>query len=420
MAKKRLLIPDNAEFHVTREANRLTKGIEAAEQMVTMGVEKKIDIGTTVVYHYLQNSKKEITILQGGARSGKTVNSLIWFCIKLMSEENKVLSICRASLPTIRGTILRDFKDVMLKLGIWDDNRFNQTQLTYEMGSNLIEFISTDQPQKIRGRKRNYLYMNEANEIEKEAAMQLILRTTEKTVLDFNPSDDEGWFYDWQTKPESDFYITTYKDNPYLEETLVKRIESMKEADDNYWRVFGLGLKGVSLHKILTHWKTVPRFPDDCQDIVYGVDFGFNAPTAVVKIGFKDDKVFAHEVIYEKNLTTSDLMVKMDIEGIYKEDMLYCDAAAAESIEELLRGGWNANKADKDVLEGIRKMKSLPLYITEFSSNFMAELKGYCWKLDKNGSPLDVPVKYKDHLIDACRYAVFTHSKVDQPDWYVI
>jgi phage terminase large subunit len=416
----RKLIPENADPHVQRETSRLTRGIKAAEEMVSVGVERAIDIGTTVVYHYLENSKKEITILQGGARSGKTVNTLIWFCVKLMSEENKILSICRASLPTIRGTILRDFKEVMLKLGVWDDNRFNQTQLTYEFGSNLVEFISTDQPQKIRGRKRNYLYMNEANEIEKESAMQLILRTTEKTVLDFNPSDEEGWFYDWAEKPESDFYITTYKDNPYLEESLVKRIESMKEADDNYWRVFGMGLRGVSLHKIFTHWKPVARFPEDCQEIVYGVDFGFNAPSAVVKVGFKDDRVFAQEVIYEKNLTTADLMARMETEGVFKDDMLYCDAAAAESIEELLRAGWNANKADKDVLEGIRKMKSLPLYVTDFSINFMAELRGYCWKLDKNGNPLDTPVKYKDHLIDACRYAVFTHSKSDQPDWYII
>lgn len=413
-------IPENADPHISRETSRLTRGIKAAEELVSIGVEKSVDIGTTVVYHYLSNSNKEITILQGGARSGKTVNTLIWFCIKLMSEEDKILSICRASLPTIRGTILRDFKDVMLKLGAWDDNRFNQTQLTYEFGSNLVEFISTDQPQKIRGRKRNYLYMNEANEIEKESAMQLILRTTEKTVLDFNPSDEEGWFYDWAEKPEADFYITTYKDNPFLEETLIKRIESMQQADDNYWRVFGLGLRGVSLHKIFTHWKPVPRFPDDCEDIVYGVDFGFNAPSAVVKVGFKDGKIFAHEVIYEKNLTTADLMVRMETEGIFKDDMLYCDAAAAESIEELMRGGWNANKADKDVLEGIRKMKSMPLYVTDFSVNFMSELRGYCWKLDKNGVPLDVPVKYKDHLIDACRYAVFTHSKSDQLDWFVI
>jgi phage terminase large subunit len=413
-------IPENAEPHILRETHRQKRGLQAAEELVSIGVEKDINIETTVVYHYLENSDKEITILQGGARSGKTMNSLIWFCVKLMSEENKILSICRASLPTIRGTILRDFKEVMLKLGIWDDNRFNQTQLIYEMGSNTIEFISTDQPQKIRGRKRNYLYMNEANEIEKEAAMQLILRTTEKTVLDYNPSDEDGWFYDWADKPESDFYITTYKDNPYLEPSLIKRIESMQQADDNYWRVFGLGLRGVSLHKIFTHWKPVPRIPDDVDEIVYGVDFGFNSPSAVTRVGIKDDRIFLSEVIYEKGLTTQDLMVRMAAEGVNKDDILYCDAAAAESIEELIRGGWNANKADKDVLEGIRKMKSMPMYVTDYSTNFIGELRGYCWKLDKNGTPLDEPVKYKDHLIDAARYAVFTHVKSDQIEWFVI
>jgi phage terminase large subunit len=413
-------IPENADPIVDRIVHRQKKAIEEQESLVAAGVEREQNIETTIVYHYLQNSQKEITILQGGARSGKTVNTLIWFVIKLMGEENKVLSICRASLPTIRGTILRDFKDITLMLGIWDDNKFNQTQLTYELGSNLVEFISTDQPQKIRGRKRNYLYMNEANEIEKESAMQLILRTTEKTVLDFNPSDEEGWFYDWAEKPESDFYITTYRDNPFLEESLVKRLESMQDADDNYWRVFGLGLRGVSLHKIITHWKPISRFPDEVTDIVYGVDFGFNAPSAVVRVGFMDDKVFVSEIIYEKKLTTADLMVKMAAEGISKDEILYCDAAAAESIEELIRGGWNANKADKDVLEGIRKMKSMPMYVTDYSTNLVSELRGYCWKLDKSGNPLDEPVKYKDHLIDATRYAVFTHVKGDQTDWFVI
>jgi len=119
-------------------------------------------------------------------------------------------------------------------------------------------------------------------------------------------------------------------------------------------------------------------------------------------------------------LTTHDLMVRMAAEGISKDDILYCDAAAAESIEELVRGGWNANKADKDVLEGIRKMKSMPMYVTDYSTNFIGELRGYCWKLDKNGTPLDEPVKYKDHLIDAARYAVFTHVKSDQVEWFVI
>ena len=307
-----------------------------------------------------------------------------------------------------------------MALGEWDDNSFNQTQLTYQFGSNLVEFISTDQPQKIRGRKRNYLFMNEANEIEKEAAMQLILRTTDKTVIDYNPSDEDGWFYDWAEQPHCDFYITTYKDNPFLEESLIRRIESMQDADDNYWRVFGLGLRGVSLHKIYTHWKVLPRFPDDVNDIIYGIDFGFNAPSAIVRVGFMDGKVFASEELYEKNMTTQDLIVRMKMLGITSDDVLYCDSAAAESIEELKRAGFNADLADKDVLEGIRKIKSLPLYITEYSTNFMQELRGYCWKLDKSGNPLDVPVKYRDHICDALRYAVFTHLKNDQLGWYAV
>jgi phage terminase large subunit len=415
-------IPDTANYHIEREIGRQITGSENSANLVSLGVAEEIDVKTNIVFQYLQNSTKEISVFQGGSRSGKTVNILIWFIIKLMGETGKVLSICRASLPTIRGTVLRDFKEQMEVLGQWDDSCFNSTQLTYTFNGNLIEFISTDEPQKIRGRKRNYLFVNECNEVEREAALQLFLRTTEKIVMDFNPSDEEVWWYDYEEgkDPNADFYITTYRDNPFLEESLVRRIESLQYADENYWRIYGLGMKGVATHKIYQHWRTVPRFPQDCDEIAYGIDFGFNAPTAMVKVGFKDNMVFASEEIYERKMTTTDLVARIDALGIPRTELFFCDSASAESIEELLRAGVNAEPAIKDVLEGIRKVKSMPLYITDYSVNFIAEIKKYCWMLDPNGQPLDKPVKHADHLLDALRYAVITHQSIEQEFWGVI
>jgi phage terminase large subunit len=415
-------IPDSANYHINREYSRQIRGAETANALVNKGLSADLDVKTTVVYKYLEESDKEISVFQGGSRSGKTVNIIIWFIIKLLGEQNKVLSICRASLPTIRGTVLRDFKEQMEALNLWDDNCFNSTQLTYDFNGNLVEFISTDQPQKIRGRKRNYLFINECNEVEKEAALQLLLRTTEKIVMDFNPSDDEGWWYDYEDgkDPNADFYITTFLDNPFLEDSLVQRIQNLQFADENYWRIYGLGMKGIATHKIYQHWRTVPRFPQDCEDVCFGVDFGYNSPTAMVRVGFKDNMVFAHEEIYERKMTTGDFIARLDSLNINRTELFYCDSAAAESIEELIRAGVNAIPATKDVLEGIRKVKSMPLYITEYSINFIDEIKKYCWMLDPNGAPIDKPVKHRDHLLDALRYSVITHQSIDQEFWGVI
>jgi phage terminase large subunit len=176
---------------------------------------------------------KRVSIMQGGTRSGKTYNILLWFIARLSKEENKVLSICRASLPTIKGTVLRDFIEILDNMGLYNENNHNKSDNTYMLNSNLIEFISTDQPQKIRGRKRDYLFINEANEVTYEGWLHLAFRTSSKIVIDFNPSMEYSWIYDHvQTRDDADFYITTYRDNlQFLPKDIVVEIERLEMAD---------------------------------------------------------------------------------------------------------------------------------------------------------------------------------------------
>ena len=169
---------------------------------------------TNKVYEILQDSEKRITVMQGGSRSGKTYNILIWFIVKLLQENGKTLTVVRQSLPSIKGTVLRDFIDILSKLGIYSEDNHNKTDQVYSLNGNIIEFVSADQPQKIRGRARNYLFCNEANELSYEAWMQLIMRTEGKIVIDYNPSDVSSWIYDTVIpRDDADFHITTFMDN---------------------------------------------------------------------------------------------------------------------------------------------------------------------------------------------------------------
>jgi phage terminase large subunit len=374
-------------------------------------------IQSNVVFDHLEYSDKRITVEQGGTRSGKTHNIVLWFIVKLLREKGKTLSIVRNSLPSLKGSVMRDFMDLLLKMNLYDEELHNKTESTYLLNGNLVEFVSVDQPQKIRGRKRNYLFINEANELNYEAWMQLAFRTEEKIVLDYNPSDEYHWIYDHVIpRDDAEFFITTYRDNPFLPADLVDEIERLREADENYWKVYGLGQRGASTETIYTHWQTVKEMPGK-GEVWYGQDFGYNVASALVRIEYYEGAIYADEILYETKLTTNDLVERYKGLGFRRSDEIFCDAAEPKTIEELVRAGYNAKPADKDVTEGIRKVKSIPLYVTDRSINLIKELRNYKWKVDKDGKVLDEPVKFNDHATDALRYAVFTRLSKKRMTW---
>ena len=375
---------------------------------------------TNKIFDILQSSKNRITVMQGGSRSGKTYNILIWFIVKLLQENGKTLTIVRQSLPSIKGSVLRDFVDILSKLGIYSEDNHNKTEQIYQLNGNTIEFVSADQPQKIRGRARTYLFCNEANELTYEAWMQLIMRTEGKIVIDYNPSDISSWIYDNVIpRDDADFFITTFKDNPFLPKELVDELERLKDADPNYWQIYGLGERGLSQDLIYTHWKTTEVMPEE-GEIVYGLDFGFNNPSSLVKVVFYDGVAYVKEMLYETRLTTNDLVEKIKGLGLTSYDEIYCDAAEPKTIEEMVRNGFNAKPANKDVTEGIRTVKGTPLTIHQDSVHLIKELRGYRWKTDRNGLKLDQPVKFNDHATDALRYAIFSKLTIPSVTWGAI
>jgi phage terminase large subunit len=363
----------------------------------------------TANYRALHESEKRYIVNEGGTRSGKTYSTVQVLITWASNVPKQKITIVSRSLPHLKSGALRDFLEIMDIWGLYTEANHNKTDQIYSFkNKSYIEFVGLEDPDKARGPGRDLLYVNEANMISKALFDQLDMRTRNKVIIDLNPSDFDVWCYHIADGNDAIKIHSTYRNNlSNLPQKQIEVIESYRDADPLMWQVFGLGLRGTSQEQIYTHWKVTDELPAK-GSVCYGLDFGYNVPSALVKIETYEVANYAEEIIYQTKLTTGDLIEKLKSIGINRADVIYCDAAEPKTIEELTRAGFNAKPAHKDVTEGIRKVKSMPLYITRNSENLIKELKTYKWKTDKNGKVLDEPVKENDHISDALRYAIFT------------
>lgn len=363
----------------------------------------------TRVFDILDRSRKRIVSLRGGTRSSKTYNTLIYWVWKLKQETGKTLTIARNTMPALRASAMRDFFEILETAGLYSEANHNKSNNEYTFNDNLIEFIGVDQSERVRGRKRNYLFLNEANENSLESFRQLAFRTTEKIVLDYNPSDTFSWIYDdVETREDCEMHVTTYKDNPFLEQSLVSEIERLQDADEDYWRIYGLGEIGSGSARIYTHWRSISEeeWPTGKGQRVFGLDFGYNNPSALVEVIYYDNMLYWKERLYESKLTNNDLIAKLKLESDVVNGTTIADCAEPQRIEEMNRAKLKAEPAFKAVKDTIDFVKSRPLRIHEDSVNLLREIKRYSWKKDSKTEKLtDDPVKFDDHCLDAGRYA---------------
>lgn len=375
-----------------------------------------MELKTTRVFQDLLESDKRINVFQGSSRASKTFNILIFFVYKLLQEENKVLSIVRKTLPALKGSVLRDFKEVLVMFGVYNADDWHTADGYYQLGTNMIEWFSVDDETKVRGRKRDYLFINEATEVGYDEYIQLILRTAGLVVLDLNPSLWKSWIYDLEGKPDVNYYITTYKDNPFLPQTQIEEIEKLKDRDPNLWRVFGLGLKGVPTRQVFTHYQFYYELPPDAKLLGYGIDWGYSDPSSLVAVYKLNDAIFCEEKLYLRNITIPDFIYKIKDLGINLRDDFIADSANPQAIEELRRNGINAKPVKKDsILHGIDLIKRSNFFVDIQSKNLIDELNSYVWKVDKNGTNLDEPHDADNHLIDGIRYVM--EMKVARNTW---
>jgi phage terminase large subunit len=364
-------------------------------------------IQTTSVFETLLNSDKRINIFQGSSRASKTYNILIYFIYKLLNEENKTLSIVRKTLPALKGSVLRDLKEILIKFDLYDQNNWHSVDGYYQLGSNMIEWFSVDDETKLRGRKRDYLFINEATEVSYDEYIQLMLRTSDLTVMDLNPSLWKSWIYDLEGQPDVNYNITTYKDNPFLSEVQVQEIEKLQYRDPNLWRVFGLGQRGLPTKMVFSHQQKYSTLPEGSKLLGFGIDWGYSDPSTLIQVHKNGESIYCQELLYLRNVTIPDFIYKIKDLGINLKEDFICDSANPQAIEELRRQGINAKPVKKNsILHGIDLIKRSNFFIHESSINLETELLSYVWKTDKNGNNLDEPVDDNNHLIDPLRYVL--------------
>ena len=376
-------------------------------------------IKTNVVFEHLLESKNKITIEQGGTRSGKTFNILLYIIFHYsLKNTGKTITICRKTFPSVRASVMRDFLDILKIHNCYFEANHNKSNHEYKINGNLVEFISLDQPQKVRGRKRNLLFINEANELDYEDWQQLIFRTDEKIILDFNPSDEYHWIYDKVIpRQDADFNITTYLDNSFLSDSIKEEIERLKYTDEQYWQIYGLGVKGASKSTIFRYVE-VNQIPNDAEFISYGADAGYtNDPTTLVSVFRKDYNLYIKEHLYRTQMTTLDIHNHWKRENIVRET-IYFDSAEPRLIEELRRMGWNVRpslKGADSVNAGIDLLKRFKIHILKDSHNAIQEFRNYKWQEDRSGKMINKPIDKHNHIIDAIRYA--TYSVLSKPNF---
>lgn len=350
-----------------------------------------------------------------------TYNILIFLIIYALGVKGKTITIARQTMPSNRTTAMRDFFEILETLHLYDEKNHNKTASEYTLNGNLFEFIGLTESRRVRGRKRHIGYINEANETRYETFMQLAFRTTEKIIIDYNPSETYSYIYDSvENREDCDLLVTTYKDNPFLEAELVREIELLKDANPEYWKVYGLGEVAGNQKLVFSHFKQISEanFPYLRGEKILGLDFGYNNPSALVEATFWENTLFWRELLYESKLTNSQLIDRLRFIPEALNYPIFADCAEPDRIEEIRLAGFDCRPAYKNHKTTIDFVQSKPLRILESSGNGLREVKKYSWKTDKDGNIIDGEVvDFDNHAMDAARYASVQFGRINSWDF---
>lgn len=372
-------------------------------------------IQTTRIYSEIDQAvKKGFTTvsLQGSSRSSKTYNALIWLIVYCLNHPNTRLSIVRATLPAIKGSVFIDFKEILMNMLIFDEKKLNKTELTYHFDNgSWVEFFSTDSEQKLRGRKRDILFVNEANELLFIEWQQLKMRTTRFAIIDYNPSfTDEHWICDINKEEKTYHFISTYKDNPFLEQVIIDEIESLKHKNESLWKIYGLGIQAQIEGLIFTNVELIEEMPPSKKKF-YGMDFGYsNDPTAIVEVIITNDTIYINELCYKTEMVTRDIINELKA-NVEEGKRVISESADPRLIKEISNAGITITPVEKypgSIEAGINKMLEYKICITRKSYNAIREFKNYTYEQNKEGKWLNKPIDAFNHIIDAVRYVVMT------------
>lgn len=340
--------------------------------------------------------------LQGSSRSAKTWSVVQFLCIYCFNNAGTTVSIIRAGMPSIKRTVYRDFKNVMLSLGWWNDKSMNKSEYVYTFpNGSWIEFFSTDNEQKVRGSKRKILFVNEANELSFIEWQQLQMRTTEFSILDYNPSfSEEHWINQVNEEKNTYWFISTYKDNPFLEPKVIAEIESLKWKNPSLWRIYGLGQRAIVEGLVFENVVVDDYIPVEAHRHRYiGMDLGYaNDSTAIVEVMLWGNNMYLNELCYKTHMLTDEII--RTLKEIKGHPEIISESADPRLVDEIYNAGLDIKPVKKfagSINAGIMKMQQYKIHVTSKSTNLRKEFNNYTWRQDKEGKWLNEPIDMWNH-----------------------
>lgn len=370
---------------------------------------------TTAQQKILKLSKR-IRAIPGGTSASKTISILLYLIARAQSDETSSLtSIVAESFPHLRRGAMRDFLNIMQTHNYFKDSRWDITNsiYTFETGSQ-IEFFSVDQPEKVRGARRDRLFINEANNIPFNAFEELEVRTKEFIFLDWNPTN-EFWYYSDVKEKRSDVeeLTLTYKDNEALSKEIIASIEQRKDRK-GWWQVYGLGQLGEVEGKIYKDWAIIDEIPHEARLTRFGVDFGYtNDPTAIIALYYYNGGFIVDEIAFNKGLSNKQIA---DTILLQDKALVIADCAEPKSIDEIRAFGVDilpAKKGKDSVKYGIDIVQNKRMSVTKRSTNIIHEYRNYLWMTDKNGKILNEDEHTYSNSMDAIRYAMESANRTE-------
>lgn len=372
-------------------------------------------------------------VVQGGTSASKTFSILPVLITYAINNPKVEISVVSETVPHLRRGAIRDFIKILDWTNNYDDDKWNKSTLTYFFtNGSYIEFFSAEQESKLRGARRDVLFVNEANNISWLAYHQLAIRTRRFIYIDYNPVAEFWAHTELIGRPNVDFVRLTYRDNEALEPSIIEEIEAAKEraVTSSYWAnwysVYGLGEVGILQGVIFDNWIQIKEvnFSTD-KFVAIGMDWGYtNDPTTIIAVYLRgNDKLVLHELLYENKLTNADIGSKLKELNINRSWQIVADSAEPKSIEEIRRMGYNIQESIKgpdSVRNGIDILKRFEICVTETSLNLIKELRSYVWETDKTGAQLGFPQDKYNHAIDAVRYVALNKLSKSAGGRYVI
>jgi len=384
-------------------------------------------------------------VIPGGTSAGKTFGILPILIDKAIKVPVLSVSVVSESIPHLKKGAIKDFKAIMRATGRWTDTRWNISDRVYTFANgSYIEFFSADSEGRVRGPRRNVLYINETDNIVFETYYQLAIRTDQEIWLDYNPSNEFWVNTELANDPDVQFLTLTYRDNEALAPSIVREIEKNRDKaffdpwliDEamfqeanvkssywaNWWKVYGLGQLGSLDGVIFQNWQQIANIPPTAKLLGYGQDFGFTAdPAATVAVYQWGEKIILHELIYQRGLLNAELVKEYKKVGVNPSLPIWADKAEPKSIKEISGYGFRISGADKgpdSVNFGIDLLQGLELLVTASSLNLIKELRTYAWEKDKKtGKATNAPTDANNHAIDAVRYFAIMVLISYKPDY---